>query len=75
MLDRRQFLQITAAAAAITGISGGLTPRALARQALTQKDLLKFDSMGQVRSEDVVEGKSVDLGGRRIIKKKKQQAH
>ena len=48
MLDRRQFLQITAAAAAITGISGGLTPRALARQALTQKDLLKFDSMGQV---------------------------
>ena len=48
MLDRRQFLQIAAAAAAITGSSGGLTTRALARQAMTQKDLLNFDSVGQV---------------------------
>jgi sulfur-oxidizing protein SoxB len=48
MLDRRQFLQIAAAAATITGTSGGLTPRALARQSLTQKDLLNFDSVGQV---------------------------
>jgi sulfur-oxidizing protein SoxB len=47
MLDRRQFLQIVAAAA-ITGTSGGLTPRALARQSITQKDLLNFDSLGQV---------------------------
>jgi len=48
MLDRRQFLQVTAAAAAITGASGGLLPGALARQSITQKDLLKFDSVGQV---------------------------
>ncbi|MBC8338321.1 MAG: thiosulfohydrolase SoxB [Rhodospirillales bacterium] len=48
MLDRRQFLQVAAATAAITGVSGGLLPGALARQKITQKDLLKFDSVGQV---------------------------
>jgi len=48
LLDRRQFLQIAAATAAITGASGGLLPGALARQNITQKDLLNFDSVGQV---------------------------
>ncbi|NQV82542.1 MAG: thiosulfohydrolase SoxB [Rhodospirillales bacterium] len=48
MLDRRQFLQVAAATAAITGVSGGLLPGALARQKITQKDLLKFNSVGQV---------------------------
>jgi len=47
VLDRRQFLQVAAATAAITG-APGLTSRALARQTITQKDLLKFDSVGQV---------------------------
>ena len=48
MLDRRQFLQIAAATAAITGVSGGLLPGALARQKITQKDLLKFESANTV---------------------------
>ena len=48
MLDRRQFLQVAAATAAITGVSGGLFPSALARQSITQKDLLDFESVGQV---------------------------
>ncbi|MBL4691375.1 MAG: thiosulfohydrolase SoxB [Rhodospirillales bacterium] len=48
LLDRRQFLQIAAATAAITGASGGLLPGALARQKITQKELLNFDSVGQV---------------------------
>jgi sulfur-oxidizing protein SoxB len=48
MLDRRQFLQIAAATAVITGASGGLMPGALARQKITQNDLLKFDAVGQV---------------------------
>jgi sulfur-oxidizing protein SoxB len=48
MLDRRQFLQVAAATAAITGVSGGLIPSALARQSITQKDLLDFESVGQV---------------------------
>ena len=48
MLDRRQFLQVAAATAAITGVSGGLLPGALARQKITQKDLLKFEPVGQV---------------------------
>jgi sulfur-oxidizing protein SoxB len=48
MLDRRQFLQVAAATAAITGASGGLLPRALARQKISQQDLLKFDAVGQV---------------------------
>jgi len=48
MLDRRQLLQVAAATAAITGVSGGLFPSALARQSITQKDLLDFESVGQV---------------------------
>ncbi|MEE8351466.1 MAG: thiosulfohydrolase SoxB [Rhodospirillales bacterium] len=47
MLDRRQFLQVAAATAALTG-SSGLAARALARQTITQKELLDFDSVGQV---------------------------
>ena len=48
MLDRRQFLQVAAATTAIAGSSGKLLPSALARQKITQKDLLKFDAVGQV---------------------------
>ncbi|MDA0306984.1 MAG: thiosulfohydrolase SoxB [Proteobacteria bacterium] len=47
MLDRRQFLQVAAATAALTG-SPGLAARALARQTITQKDLLAFEPVGQV---------------------------
>ena len=47
MLDRRQFLQVTAAAAAMSAMPGGIT-RAAAKQTITQDELLKFDSLGQV---------------------------
>ena len=47
MLDRRQFLQVAAATAALTGI-GGKIPQAAAKQNLTQKDLLTFEAKGQV---------------------------
>ncbi len=47
MLDRRQFLQVAAAAAVITGGRGGLA-RAAARQRITQKELLAFEPVGQV---------------------------
>lgn len=47
MFTRRDFLQYSAAAAAITGFSSGLT-RVAAQQRLTQSDLLDFDSKGQV---------------------------
>ena len=47
MLDRRQFLEVVAATAALMGTSG-LSSRAIAQQAITQKDLLDFDSVGQV---------------------------
>ncbi len=47
MFSRREFLQLSAVTAAITGASGNLT-RLAAQQALTQDDLLKFDSKGQV---------------------------
>ncbi len=47
MFSRRDFLQWAAVTASITGFSGGLT-RAAAQQKLTQDDLLKFDSKGQV---------------------------
>ena len=47
MLDRRQFLQVAAAAAVISGTPGGLS-RASARQTITQDDLLSFDPVGQV---------------------------
>ena len=47
MLDRRQFLQVAAATAAISGV-GGKIPQAAAKQNLTQKDLLDFEAKGQV---------------------------
>ncbi|MCW9032770.1 MAG: thiosulfohydrolase SoxB [Rhodospirillales bacterium] len=47
MLDRRQFLQVAAATAVISGAPGMLS-RAAARQTITQDDLLSFDSVGQV---------------------------
>lgn len=47
MLTRRDFVQVTAATAAMIGSPGGLV-RAAARQSITQDDLLKFDSVGQV---------------------------
>ena len=50
MVSRREFLQfgMTAAAAfSAAGFSTGIT-RALAQQKITQDDLLKFDSKGQV---------------------------
>ena len=51
MISRREFLQYGSVAAAATAVpavaSMGLT-RALAQQKLTQEDLLRFDSKGQV---------------------------
>jgi sulfur-oxidizing protein SoxB len=47
MHSRREFLQLAAVTAAITGFSGSLT-RLAAQQKLSQADLLKFDSKGQV---------------------------
>ena len=47
MLDRRQFMQVAAATAVLTGAPGALG-RAAARQQITEKDLLKFDAKGQV---------------------------
>lgn len=47
MMDRRQFLQVAAAAATLTGASGVFS-KVSAQQSLTQKDLLKFDDKGQV---------------------------
>ncbi len=47
MFTRRDFLQWAAVTASITGFSGSLT-RAAAQQKLTQDDLLKFDSKGQI---------------------------
>ncbi len=47
MFSRRDFLQWAAVTASVTGFSGGLT-KAAAQQKLTQDDLLKFDSKGQV---------------------------
>ncbi len=47
MLSRRDFFQVAAAAAVLTGAPGRLT-RAAARQSITQKKLLKFDPVGQV---------------------------
>jgi sulfur-oxidizing protein SoxB len=47
VLDRRQFLQVTAAAAAMSAMPGGIT-HAAAKQTITQDELLKFDSLGQV---------------------------
>ncbi len=47
MFSRRDFLQWAAVTASVTGFSSGLT-KAAAQQKLTQDDLLKFDSKGQV---------------------------
>ena len=47
MIDRRQFLQIAAATATLTGASGSFSSVA-AKQSLTQNDLLKFNAKGQV---------------------------
>lgn len=47
MLDRREFLQVAAATAVLTGAPGALS-RAAARQTITQDELLKFDAVGQV---------------------------
>ena len=46
-MNRREFLQYAAVAASVTGFGGGLT-RVAAQQRLTQDDLLRFDSTGQV---------------------------
>ncbi len=50
MISRREFLQYMAVSGAAFGSAGLLSnvPRALAQQRLTQDDLLKFDSKGQV---------------------------
>lgn len=47
MVSRREFLQLAAVTAAITGASGNLT-RLAAQQKLAQDDLLRFDSKGQI---------------------------
>jgi sulfur-oxidizing protein SoxB len=47
MLDRRQFMQITAATAVLTGAPGQLSQLAAA-QRLSQEDLLAFEPLGQV---------------------------
>ncbi len=47
MFDRRQFLQVAAATAVMTGAPGILS-RAAAQQTITQKDLLAFEPKGQV---------------------------
>nr|WP_047574680.1 thiosulfohydrolase SoxB [Methylobacterium sp. ZNC0032] len=49
MISRREFLQATAAAAAITSTSGlGPLGRAAAQQKLSQADILRFDPLGTV---------------------------
>lgn len=47
MLDRRQFLQVAAATAVLTGASGTFS-KVAARQTLSQDELLDFKSTGQV---------------------------
>lgn len=46
MIDRRQFLQVTAAVAAMTAAGGRLAPASTIK--ISQDDLLKFDPVGQV---------------------------
>jgi sulfur-oxidizing protein SoxB len=49
MISRREFLQATAAAAALTAASGhGSLGRAAAQQKLSQADILRFEPLGQV---------------------------
>ena len=47
MLTRRDFLQVTAATAALLGPGAGIA-RAAAGQTITQEKLLEFNSVGQV---------------------------
>ena len=47
MFTRRDFLQYSAVAAALTGFGGNLT-KVAAQQRLTQQDLLQFDSRGKL---------------------------
>jgi S-sulfosulfanyl-L-cysteine sulfohydrolase len=47
MISRRDFLQVAAAAAAVTGL-GGRLGRAAAQGALRQEDLLRFSAKGQL---------------------------
>ncbi len=47
MLSRREFLQVAVASSAFTALGGGFQ-RAVAQQRLTQDDLLRFDSTGQI---------------------------
>jgi len=47
MLGRRDFLQVAAAASVILGRRGAMA-QTLARQPITQDDLLKFDPVGQI---------------------------
>ncbi|MCB1344283.1 MAG: thiosulfohydrolase SoxB [Rhodobacter sp.] len=49
MISRREFLQASVAASALYGVSGfGNWSRLAAQQALTQDDLLRFDTFGNV---------------------------
>ena len=48
MLDRRQFLQVTAATAALSGGGMGSISRLAAAQRISQDDLLAFTPVGQV---------------------------
>ena len=47
MIDRRDFLRVAGATAALTGAGGSLS-RLAAQQRLTQADLLRFESKGQI---------------------------
>jgi len=49
MITRRNFLQVAAATAAVTGLgAGGGLRRAAAQQSIRQEDLLRFESKGQL---------------------------
>jgi S-sulfosulfanyl-L-cysteine sulfohydrolase len=48
MISRREFLQVAAAAATVTGLGPGRLGQAAARGAIDQEELLRFDPKGQV---------------------------
>jgi S-sulfosulfanyl-L-cysteine sulfohydrolase len=49
MITRRNFLQVAAATAAVTGLgAGGALRRAAAQQSIRQEDLLRFQAKGQL---------------------------
>ncbi|MFQ6022341.1 MAG: thiosulfohydrolase SoxB [Acidiferrobacterales bacterium] len=54
MLTRRDFLQVALATAALSALPCALT-RAAARQTISQKDLLRFESLGQVTLLHIVD--------------------